>query len=561
MTTNPLHFSTLSSSTSQMQDNVDFIHSGIVQGLATAIEGNHVVSGCNVTQSAGGTYTRFTVSAGKYRKDHTLIDFTAASSPYIDMVTAPHATSGYAWYGLLVITAVSTVALRVTVGGVTLTGSLTPQIPDYTQGDVIIGIVKVDGSTTNKLTTRPFQFLTYNTDAPIDLWIKESSGGVTDVTDYGSIYVKSDHLLYYKHSAGAETVLGGGAAGTVTSVTAGAGMTQTGTSTINPTLNVIAGTGIDVAADAVSVDVSDFMANGANNYIVTAITADTMNAEANFTFDGSALSCTGASMTYTSASTAEPSMYISNTTNDATAGSLVFTNTRSTSNQADDDLIGNIMFMASDSAAPTLYANIIGSISDVTNNDEGGKITFKVMSGGIAGTAALNDLLSIGGEDTAAGTQGEVVVNEAGVDCDFRVESVTNSAMLKVDALADRVGINSATLLSGLSIGTSLNLDHATYSAASQSLTDASPPLVIGMNAAHGGGATITFVDPSTCEGRLIVYYTVAGSGHPITLNCAANQFSSGATLAPNAVGNMLVLIAIDMGGGAGLWLELVKNF
>ncbi|MHA2084025.1 MAG: beta strand repeat-containing protein [Candidatus Thorarchaeota archaeon] len=44
--------------------------------------------------------------------------------------------------------------------------------------------------------------------------------------------------------------------GTVTSVTAGAGMTQTGTSTVNPTLNIIpaVGGGISVAADSVSVD-------------------------------------------------------------------------------------------------------------------------------------------------------------------------------------------------------------------------------------------------------------------------------------------------------------------
>ena len=559
MTTNPQHFSTLSDSTKQMQDNVDFLHTGIIQSLTTAIEGNYVVSGCNVTQSAGTTYTRFTVAAGKYRKDHTLLDFTAASSPFVDLPAAPHATSGYTWYGLLVITAVSTVAIRNTVGGSALTGTLTPQIPDYTQGDVIIGVIKVEGATTDKATDRPFQFLTYNTDAPTSLWLKEGSAP-TDVSGYGSIYVKTDNNLYFNSDAAGELQLGAGGDFTISD-----GATTQTISTGN-TLTFAAGSGLDIAVSATdtvtyTADVSDFMTNGANNYIVTATGTDGMNAEANFTFTGTALSCTGSSMTFTSASTGEPSMYISNTTNDATGGSLVFTNTRGTSNQADDDLIGNIMFMASDTAAPTLYAQIIGSISDVTNNDEGGKVTFKVMSGGIAGTAALNDLLSIGGEDTAAGTQGEVVVNEAGIDCDFRVESVTNSAMLKVDALADRVGINSSTLLSGLSIGTSLNLDHATYSAASQSLNDASPPLVIGKNTAHGGGATITFVDPSTCEGRLIVYYTIAGSTNPITLNCAANQFSSGATLTPSAPGNLLVLIAIDMGGGTGLWLELVKNF
>jgi hypothetical protein len=60
------------------------------------------------------------------------------------------------------------------------------------------------------------------------------------------------------------------------------------------TLNVGAGTGIDVAADAISVDVSDFMTNGSNNRILTATGTDGMNAEANLTFDGSTLTVTGA---------------------------------------------------------------------------------------------------------------------------------------------------------------------------------------------------------------------------------------------------------------------------
>ena len=81
-------------------------------------------------------------------------------------------------------------------------------------------------------------------------------------------------------------------AGDIEGVTAGNGLTGGGTSG-TVTLNIGAGTGIDVAADAISVDVSDFMTNGSNNRILTATGTDAMNAEANLTFDGSTLTLTG----------------------------------------------------------------------------------------------------------------------------------------------------------------------------------------------------------------------------------------------------------------------------
>ncbi len=126
----------------------------------------------------------------------------------------------------------------------------------------------------------------------------QSIGVVAD--DSATIDIKAGDSLYIQGGTGITTstnsdgtvTINSAGSGDITSVVAGDGLTG-GATTGDATLNIGAGTGIDVAADAISVDVSDFLANGSNNRVVTATGTDALNGEANMTFDGSTLGVTG----------------------------------------------------------------------------------------------------------------------------------------------------------------------------------------------------------------------------------------------------------------------------
>ena len=121
---------------------------------------------------------------------------------------------------------------------------------------------------------------------------------------------------------------------------------------------------------------------------------------------------------------------------------LMFTRS-DTSAEADDMTVGQIQFRGVDSGNNNeYYCQIKAFATDVTAGDEGGKMNFVVKAGGTAGTAANSILLSIGGEDVANGTNCAVIVNEGGINCDFRVESDGEDEAIFLDASAETLYIN-----------------------------------------------------------------------------------------------------------------------
>jgi len=161
-------------------------------------------------------------------------------------------------------------------GGNGLTGSVT------TSGSLDVGAGTLIDVTADAVNVDLSELATSTSDADGDFFCVVDSVNAQKKLTKGNINISG-----FNNDSGFTTNTG-----TVTSVTGGNGLT--GSVTTSGSLAVGAGTGIDVAADAISVDVSDFMTNGSNNRVVTATGTDAMNAEANMTFDGSTLAVTGA---------------------------------------------------------------------------------------------------------------------------------------------------------------------------------------------------------------------------------------------------------------------------
>ena len=165
---NPHNYSTTSGTTptTQITDDVDYPHTGLIKSLSQGIRGNYAIKGSatdfDITFADGGSFTTIAVTTGKAYRDGKLVTITALSA-------TPMNTSYNPGTGAVDITPVANNVYLILVAKsdntMVLRGSnaVTNRIPDFVDGDIPIAIIKViGGSADNSAATsdRLVQFLT-----------------------------------------------------------------------------------------------------------------------------------------------------------------------------------------------------------------------------------------------------------------------------------------------------------------------------------------------------------------------------------------------------------------
>ena len=209
--------------------------------------------------------------------------------------------------------------------------------------------------------------------------------------------------------------------------------TNTGALTVSTGLDLNSGTTFNgSAARTISVDVSDFMTNGANNRIVTATGTDAMNGEANLTFDGTSLIVAGQRPVKITSSTVQ----IQGQANSGWATGYIFLGS-GTTNRGGYGATGN---------ADTLTYYYIGdAYNDTTMHIQPNAGNVGI---GMSGTTAPSQKLTVAGTIMSTGTSNPKLILQDSTHSDITINgdsgifSVTNAASHNITMLySGNVGI------------------------------------------------------------------------------------------------------------------------
>ena len=260
---------------------------------------------------------------------------------------------------------------------------------------------------------------------------------------------------------------------------------------------LIAGTGVDIVGTDISVDVSDFLSNGADNRIVTATGTDNMNAEANLTWNGIQLG-----LEYAGAS--GPQILLTKTGNDNTGPIINLISQRAASGGAagvDGDDVGQLQFNGYNNAGtpePIAFAKILGEIEEADDGDEAGKLSLQVSNDGTLrdGIVITGDKSTAGEVDVAIGAGAASTTTISGTLTMGSTAAMTNAGQLSVAA---QPNITSLGTLTSLQVD-NINIDGNTITSSTAAdltinVTDGQSVVIEGVDIDDGvvtGASSIT---------------------------------------------------------------------
>tara|TARA_R100001463_G_scaffold133513_1_gene194969 strand:- start:319 stop:1638 length:1320 start_codon:yes stop_codon:yes gene_type:complete len=230
-------------------------------------------------------------------------------------------------------------------------------------------------------------------------------------------------------------------------------------------VDLTAATGIDITSETnttsgdysatIGVDVSDFMTNGGNTRVLTATGADAMNAEANLTFDSTVAHD---QLLLTSSTSPRITVKSSNT-------SLVaFSELRFEKDAADvsnGEYIGRMSFYGENNAGTPqtiFYAQILGSVADITDGQEAGRLYLGVAGGDdgsmLPGLIINGDTNAEDEIDASIGYGAGSTTTIAGTLTMGSTAAMTNAGLLSVANQSNITGLG--TITSGTWNGTKI---------------------------------------------------------------------------------------------------------
>tara|TARA_R100001443_G_scaffold72179_2_gene80354 strand:- start:24027 stop:26201 length:2175 start_codon:yes stop_codon:yes gene_type:complete len=260
---NPHIYSTTSGTTptTWITDDIDYPHSGLIKALSQGIRGNYAIKGSatdfDITL-ASSTYTTIAVTTGKAFRDGKLVTITALSATNL---TGIHATEDV--YQLLVAQANNTMTLRGS-------NSVTNRIPDLTDGDIPIAVIKLAAGSAQGSTgtsDRLIQFLT-TSKVSNDLSIGYDNSGYTETANI--VGASGVTTITAASSTDVKVKLAGTAAGDTFEVIDSAAEVQfkvQGDGEVSTQGNITVGGNIIKASDggsAITLDTSDNVTIGNN---------------------------------------------------------------------------------------------------------------------------------------------------------------------------------------------------------------------------------------------------------------------------------------------------------